>query len=110
MFADARVREALSLLIDREAICTALLHGYATPTMNLYPEVIKYSGKRYPVPARNVAKARELLEAAGWTGDGVRQKDGQPLEIELMISEDAVAGSRPWAKSCSISSPKPESA
>ena len=94
MFADARVREALSLLIDREAICTALLHGYATPTMNLYPEVIKYSGKRYPVPARNVAKARELLEAAGWTGDGVRQKDGQPLEIELMISEDAVAGSR----------------
>ena len=94
LFADARVREAVNLLIDREAICVALLHGYATPTMNLFPEVIAYSGTRFEVPKRDVAKAGELLEAAGWTGDGVRQKDGQPLDVELIISEDAVAGSR----------------
>jgi nickel transport system substrate-binding protein len=94
LFADPRVREAFNLLIDREAICAALLHGYATPTMNLYPEVIAYSGTRYEVPARNPEKARQLLEAAGWTGDGIRMKDGASLNVELIVSEDAVAGSR----------------
>ena len=94
LFSDPRVREAINLLIDREAICVALLHGYATPTMNLYPEVIAYSGDRFEVPKRNLEKAKQLLETAGWTGDGIRMKDGESLNVELIISEDAVAGSR----------------
>src|SRR5207302_8147403 len=93
LFQDARVREAFNLLIDRQAICSALLKGYATPTMNLYPEVIAYSGKRYDIPKRDVEKAKQVLEQAGWSGEGTRMKDGQPLKVELLISEDAVAGS-----------------
>lgn len=95
MFQDARVREAFNLLIDRKGIANALLLGYATPTMNLYPEVIAYSGKRYDVPDRNLERAKKLLDEAGWKGDsGTRMKDGKPLKVELVISEDAVAGSR----------------
>lgn len=91
---DVNVRNAMSLCIDRQAISDKLLNGYATPTMNLFPEMIPYSGKRYDVPTRNIEKAKMLLEEAGWIGDGVRTKDGKPLELELVISEDAIAGSR----------------
>ena len=61
-----------NLLIDRKGIANALLQGYATPTMNLYPEVIAYSGKRYDVPSANVERAKKLLDEAGWTGDAAR--------------------------------------
>jgi nickel transport system substrate-binding protein len=94
VFQDERVREAINLCIDRDAICKKLLLGYASPTVNLFPQTIPASGRRLPVPARNVAKARTLLDQAGWKGAPVRSKDGKPLSLELVISEDAVAGSR----------------
>jgi nickel transport system substrate-binding protein len=47
-----------------------------------------------PVPARDVDAAKALLEGAGWVGEGTRQKDGVELALELVISEDAVPGSR----------------
>jgi peptide/nickel transport system substrate-binding protein len=31
------------------------------------------------------AKAKSLLDQAGWTGNGVRTKGGQPLELEILI-------------------------
>lgn len=93
-FKDVRVRQAFNLLIDREGIAAAILKGYATPTMNLYPEVIAYSGKRYEVPKRDVETAKRLLDEAGWVGEPVRSKDGQQLTIDLVISEDAVPASR----------------
>ncbi|WP_108658280.1 ABC transporter substrate-binding protein [Acuticoccus kandeliae] len=95
LFQDVKVREAFNLLIDRPAIAKVIMKDYATPTMNLYPDVVPNSGTRYEVPAKDVERAKALLEEAGWTGDGdTRTKDGQPLDIEMLISEDAVAGSR----------------
>jgi nickel transport system substrate-binding protein len=93
-FKDVRVRKAINLLIDREGICNAVLQGFATPTMNLYPEVIAYSGTRFEVPKRDVEEAKRLLDEAGWVGDPVRSKDGKQLNIDLVISEDAVPSSR----------------
>ncbi len=94
IFQDPRVRQAISLCIDRAAICEKLLFGYAQPTENLFPSVIPYSGKRFPVRPRDVEKAKSLLEEAGWVGDGTRQRNGSPLSIELVISEEAAPGSR----------------
>tara|TARA_B100000949_G_scaffold233565_2_gene250324 strand:- start:370 stop:1959 length:1590 start_codon:yes stop_codon:yes gene_type:complete len=94
LFKDVKVRHAFNLLIDREGIGAVLMKGFATPTMNLYPEVIAYSGKRYDVPKRDVEAAKALLEEAGWTGDGIRSRDGKPLKVELVVSEDAVPNSR----------------
>ncbi|MER9204619.1 ABC transporter substrate-binding protein [Mesorhizobium sp. M0771] len=93
-FKDVRVREAFNLLIDREGICKAVMKGFATPTMNLYPEVIAYSGTRFEVPKRDLEKAKSLLDEAGWVGEPVRSKDGKQLNIDLVISEDAVPSSR----------------
>jgi nickel transport system substrate-binding protein len=91
---DVGVRNAISLCLDRAAIAQVVMNGYADPTMNLYPPSVAYSGKRETVLPRDVEAAKALLEAAGWAGDGIRQKDGVELALELVISEDAVPGSR----------------
>lgn len=91
---DPAVREAASLCLDRAGIAAVVMAGYADPTANLFPPSVPYGGRREPVPTRDVEAAKKVLEAAGWTGDGARQKNGTPLALELVISEDAVPGSR----------------
>jgi nickel transport system substrate-binding protein len=98
IFQDAALREAINLCIDRDAICQKVTLGFATPTMNLFPQTVANSGTRYPVPARDVEKAKALLDKAGWVGTDTRQKDGQPLAIEMVISPEEVAGSRALAE------------
>jgi nickel transport system substrate-binding protein len=56
------------------------------------------SGTRFPASVRDVETAKKLLDEAGWVGEGIRQKDGKPLEIELVVSEEQLAGSRSLAE------------
>ena len=95
---DPRVREAISISIDREAVAAVLYSGFATPAGSLYPETIPNAGARRAAPARDIERAAALLEAAGWTGEGVRQRDGVPLNLELVASEEAAPGSRALAE------------
>jgi len=91
---DARVREAISLSIDRSALASVIYSDFAEPTANLLPDTLPFAGKRLPVPVRDVERAKALLDNAGWAGDGVREKDGEKLSLELVLSEEAVQGSR----------------
>ncbi|HEY7385867.1 MAG TPA: ABC transporter substrate-binding protein [Beijerinckiaceae bacterium] len=62
---DPRVREALELSIDRDAINQVVYNGeYLPGNQWLSPEHPFYQ-KKFPVPKRNVAKAKQLLQAAG---------------------------------------------
>ncbi|KUM27806.1 ABC transporter substrate-binding protein [Mesorhizobium loti] len=91
---DPQVRKAVSIGIDRAAISKALYHGYAKPAGNLFSAALPYAGTQHEAPVRDVAAASALLEKAGWTGSPVRSKDGKPLTLELVVSPDAVPGSR----------------
>jgi len=91
---DLRVRRALSIGIDRQAIADAFYLGYARPAGSLFSDALPLSGKQFEAPKRDVAAATALLEEAGWTGEGVRQKDGAPLTVEMVVSPDAVPGLR----------------
>ncbi len=62
---DRRVREALSLAIDRETISKVVFEGLYPPAIQPFPPASPYFDKDFPVPARDVAKARALLQAAG---------------------------------------------
>jgi nickel transport system substrate-binding protein len=95
MVQDRAVREAVFLGIDRQAIATVLFEGFADPTVDVFPAIIPLSGARHEAPARDVAAAKAALAGGGWTEEGPGwTKDGQPLELDLLVSEESLPGSR----------------
>ncbi len=80
---DTRVRQAFALAIDREAIARTVYGDVARPISN-----VLVAPPRYRSPNTSLdyspAQAAALLDAAGWRdsdGDGVRDKDGRPLNV-----------------------------
>ncbi len=87
--ADARVRHAISSAIDRRAMVEGLMYGYAQPAASPMTPAAgagwAYDASLKPDPY-DPDRSRQLLAEAGWIdhdGDGVLDKDGQVLEIEL---------------------------
>jgi peptide/nickel transport system substrate-binding protein len=83
ILADARVRRALEYGIDRQAIVEHVLRGYGTPIADaVVPSSWAYDPSIKPYPF-SAAMAAKLLDEAGWKmgSDGVRHKDGKPLEL-----------------------------
>jgi len=64
-FNDIKVRQAASYGIDRKAICDAVTLGHGKPASSLMAPVLNYFNTDLPVIARDVAKAKSLLAAAG---------------------------------------------
>ncbi|MFD2174746.1 peptide ABC transporter substrate-binding protein [Rhodobacter lacus] len=91
---DIRVREAMSLAVDRELIAEVLYGAQGKPTCNVVPAPAQYvSSANDGCLTPDVEKAKALLEEAGWSdsdGDGIRDKDGQPLQIEFLTSTSGV--------------------
>ena len=93
-FTDVRVRQAFVHAIDRQAIIKSVELGYGsianspiTPALKAYYDPAHAS--RYPY---DQAKAKELLQAAGWTAgpDGVLQKDGKPFRFTMDVGQRGV--------------------
>ncbi len=91
--ADARVRRALTMGIDRQAIVDQLVVGYGTVADHGVPPMLWQFDASLPQLAHDPDEAAQLLDAAGWTdrdGDGVREDaDGTPLRIEILIPAGA---------------------
>jgi peptide/nickel transport system substrate-binding protein len=62
---DPRVREALELSLDRKALNEVVFNGVFTPGNQWVDPKNQFYVKSHPVPARDVAKAKQLLAAAG---------------------------------------------
>lgn len=65
-FKDVRVRRALSLALNREAIAQQVMEGYMDPTDQPVPPFVFGAIPDRPVPAQDLARARALLAEAGW--------------------------------------------
>lgn len=79
LFADRRVRRALSLAIDRAAFVEGLLDGYAQPAASPIPPALWAHDAALAPDPFDPARARALLAEAGWRdtdGDGVLDRDG----------------------------------
>lgn len=74
-FRDARVREAFSQAIDRDALNQVVFEGLYTPANQAFSTVSPYH-VNLPVPPRDVDKAKALLKAAGVT---------TPLTVNLLV-------------------------
>jgi peptide/nickel transport system substrate-binding protein len=93
--ADVSVRRALAMLFDFEEFKRTFYKGLAvqvTGPGSVYAP--GYDRNLKPLPY-DPAKAAALLDQAGWTdhdGDGVRDKDGVALEIELLTPPNDKVG------------------
>ncbi len=78
---DARVREAFSLAIDRDALNQVVFEGQYTPANQPFSPVSPYHVS-LPPGARDVEKAKALLKAAGVT---------TPLSLTLLVTNNPTA-------------------
>ena len=62
---DPRVREAFELSLDRQGIVDVAMDGEATVGNQWVAPSNPYYAKNVPIPKRDVAKAKQLLQAAG---------------------------------------------
>ena len=62
---DARVREALELSIDRGGIVQVAVDGEGEPGNQWLSTSNTFYAKKYPVPKRNIERAKALLKEAG---------------------------------------------
>src|SRR6266403_1869014 len=76
----AKVRQALDLSIDREAINQVVFNGEIKPGDQWVNPDHPYYQKAFPVPKRDVAKAKALLKEAGVTA---------PVSVDLMAPKGA---------------------
>lgn len=83
-FQDVRVRNAFNLAIDRKELIEGVNHGYAVPATGHFPAGLPYSIDKGTDTDRS--KAAQLLDEAGWKlgSDGIRFKDGQKLQFNLL--------------------------
>ncbi len=61
------MRRALELTVDRNAINEVVGGGIYTPAAQPFPPASPYHSDKFPVPARDVARAKALLKEAGVT-------------------------------------------
>jgi peptide/nickel transport system substrate-binding protein len=74
---DPRVRRAFDLSIDREALNQVVFNGEFVPGNQWISPQNSYYQTAFPVPKRDIAKAKALMKEAGVTG---------PLAIDFMVS------------------------
>jgi peptide/nickel transport system substrate-binding protein len=86
---DLAVRRAFLMAINREQIVQAQFGEQGTAALSpIAPGLREHSADVRPIPYDPNA-ARQTLEQAGWrdtNGDGIREKGGQPLRIEIEVS------------------------
>lgn len=88
-FSDRRVRRAMTLGIDRQALVDTLWNGFAEISLSPVPAYVWAANDALEPWPYDPPAARALLSDAGWEdedGDGVRQRRGRPLSFELMVN------------------------
>lgn len=96
IFKDVRIKQAIAMAVDRDPIIQVALAGFAKPIYGPLPPTIpgyseKIESMAKDMYARNTDKAKQLLAEAGYTdsnSDGIVEKDGKPLSLELLLPED----------------------
>ena len=95
MVADKRVREAMSIAINRAELAKAILLGNADPAFtDVDPDALDFDPKTRDIVKEDLERAKKLLDEAGWKpgADGVREKDGLKLQPKVYYTQ---AGNTP---------------
>ena len=94
---DVKVRQALAMAINRDAIAKAMLGPLGIDAKALNNHIFManqdgYKDNSGDVGKYNLEKAKQMLDEAGWKVSGsTRQKDGKPLSINFVIPSGVAA-------------------
>lgn len=86
LFSDPNVRKAIYYAIDRQSIATDLMQGTVTVATTPINPLSPYYNANTTVYNFDTAKAKQMLDAAGWTvgPDGIRVKNGQRFSFTML--------------------------
>ena len=89
-FRDTKFRQAISSVVDREAIVRLVYGGRATALWgHVTPANGAWLNAALPKPARSVERARRLLQEAGfhWNAEGaLLDASGQSIQFSILVS------------------------
>lgn len=91
LLADIKVRQALSLAVDRAGIAKAILREPKAAATQLFtPGMAEWHVQGLQPLTRDLARARQLLQEAGWQPgpDGVLKKGERPFKLTLRTFSD----------------------
>ncbi len=95
LFQDRRVRQAMTMLLNRQTILEKLLYGLGTVVSGpFYVNSPEYDKSIEPIPY-DPERAAALLKEAGWEdhdGDGTLDKDGVPFSFEFLLTASSKTG------------------
>ena len=92
MVADARVREAMNIAINRADIVKGIMLGNAEPAYTFIdPKALDFSESTKGIIKEDAERAKKLLDEAGWKvgSDGIREKDGVKLAPRVLYTQVA---------------------
>lgn len=86
-FDNKNVRLALAYAIDAQEICDNVFYGIEDRAKTHLSSQLPYCDVDFKSYTYNIEKAKKLLDKAEYIdrdGDGIREKNGQKLEVELL--------------------------
>ncbi len=89
LFQDRRVRQALTMAVNREEMITFILFGLGRQATGPFPGHLWYADPKVAPWPFDPERARRALKEAGWEdrdGDGILEKDGQPFRFTLITN------------------------
>lgn len=89
---DKSVKHALQYATNKQAISDGVFYGLEKPADTLFSKTIPYSNIDLKPYEFSMEKAAETLDQAGWLKNdkGIREKDGQKLQLSLLYNSDSV--------------------
>ena len=92
ILSDSKVRIALQHATDKKAISDGIFYGLEPPADTLFSKTIPYCDINLTPYEYNMDEAKKLLDEAGWIvgNDGIREKNGQKLNLRLLYNSDSV--------------------
>ncbi|MEC4271901.1 ABC transporter substrate-binding protein [Adlercreutzia sp. R25] len=91
LISHAAIRAAIASCIDRDGYASVICGGSQVPSWGVYSATLPFGGTeglKVAIDQCSIENASRLLDAAGITdsdGDGVREADGQPVELTLYV-------------------------
>ncbi|HEX9984623.1 MAG TPA: peptide-binding protein [Thermoanaerobaculia bacterium] len=97
LFGDKRIRQALTMCLDRRALINDLYHGTARAMNGPFTPGEWAYNPAVPTIEFNPEEAKRIFTSLGWldtNGDGILDKNGKPFEFELIITAGSSTGAQ----------------